>query len=77
MQDVAEQVDETFLAALHLLHDCRGKVLVTGSGTSATVARRMAHLLAMCGTPAVFLPEAPEDLRPINGAQPGTPEQVS
>lgn len=52
---VAEQLDGSFLAAVSLLLACRGKVLVAGSGTSGTVARRMAHLLSVCGTPAVFL----------------------
>lgn len=53
---LAEQLDESFLATVHLLHGCRGKVFVTGSGTSGAIARRMAHLLAVCGTPSVFLP---------------------
>lgn len=53
---VAEQLDESFLATVHLLHSCPGKVFVTGSGTSGAMARRMAHLLAVCGTPSVFLP---------------------
>src|SRR5699024_3052601 len=37
----------------------KGKVFVSGSGTSGTVARRMTHLLSVCGTPAVNL--APMD----------------
>ncbi|WP_129336332.1 KpsF/GutQ family sugar-phosphate isomerase [Cellulomonas endophytica] len=53
---VADQLDETFLEVVDLLHACTGKVFVTGSGTSGAVARRMAHLLAVCGTPSVFLP---------------------
>lgn len=52
---IAEQLDESFLAAVSLLLGCQGKVFVAGSGTSGTVARRMAHLLSVCGTPAVFL----------------------
>ncbi|MBK3564730.1 MULTISPECIES: SIS domain-containing protein [unclassified Streptomyces] len=52
---IAEQLDESFLSAVSLLLNCRGKVVVAGSGTSGTVARRMAHLLSVCGTPAVFL----------------------
>jgi D-arabinose 5-phosphate isomerase GutQ len=52
---VAEQLDGSFVAAVSLLLGCRGKVVVTGSGTSGTVARRMAHLLSVCGTPSVFL----------------------
>ena len=55
VQAVAEQLDETFPAAVRTLYDCRGKVFVSGSGTSSTIARRMAHLLSVCGTPAVFL----------------------
>ncbi|WP_217555789.1 SIS domain-containing protein [Streptomyces sp. GbtcB6] len=52
---IAEQLDESFLSAVSLLLGCQGKVVVAGSGTSGTVARRMAHLLSVCGTPAVFL----------------------
>src|SRR3954451_23226009 len=34
----------------------RGKVVTTGSGTSGIMAERLAHLLSVCGTPAVYLP---------------------
>jgi D-arabinose 5-phosphate isomerase GutQ len=33
-----------------------GKVITTGSGTSGIMAERLAHLLSVCGTPAVYLP---------------------
>lgn len=33
-----------------------GKVVTTGSGTSGIMAERLAHLLSVCGTPAVYLP---------------------
>lgn len=52
---VAEQIDDTFLEVVDLLEHCAGKVFVTGSGTSGAVARRMAHLLAVCGTPSTFI----------------------
>lgn len=52
---VADQLDETFLDVLEQLLACSGKVFITGSGTSGTIARRMAHLLSVCGTPAAFL----------------------
>jgi arabinose-5-phosphate isomerase len=52
---VAEQLDTSFVAAVSLLLGCAGKVLVAGSGTSGAVARRMAHLLSVCGTPSLFL----------------------
>ena len=53
---VADQLDETFLTVIDLLLNCNGKVFVTGSGTSSAIARRMAHLLSVCGTPSVFAP---------------------
>lgn len=36
--------------------DVAGKVVTTGSGTSGIMAERLAHLLSVCGTPAVYLP---------------------
>jgi arabinose-5-phosphate isomerase len=54
--DVADQLDDTFVAAVDLVRRVTGKVFVTGSGTSGAVARRMAHLLSVCGTPSLFLP---------------------
>lgn len=52
---VADQIDESFIAVVDLLEHCNGKVFVTGAGTSGAVARRMAHLLAVCGTPSTFI----------------------
>ena len=52
---VADQLDQSFLAVYRLLLETTGKVFVVGSGTSGTIARRMAHLLSVCGTPAAFL----------------------
>jgi arabinose-5-phosphate isomerase len=53
--DIPPQIDETFVQAADLLLHSTGKVVVTGAGTSGFVARRAAHLLAVCGTPAFFL----------------------
>ena len=52
---VADQLDETFLRVVDLILTLPGKVFVTGSGTSGIMARRMAHLLTVCGTPALYL----------------------
>lgn len=52
---VAEQLDGMFVEAVRWLYECQGKVFVAGSGTSGAIARRMAHLLSVCGTPSVFL----------------------
>jgi len=50
-----DQIDEHFVEAAQALLECKGHVLVSGSGTSHAVARRMAHLLSCCGTPALPL----------------------
>ncbi|MFO1050178.1 MAG: SIS domain-containing protein [Geminicoccaceae bacterium] len=52
-------IDGTFVEAARRLVECRGKILVTGSGTSGFVARRAAHLLSVGGAPAFYL--APAD----------------
>jgi D-arabinose 5-phosphate isomerase GutQ len=52
---LANQLDENFSEAVRLLFSCQGHVLVTGAGTSHAVASRMAHLLTVCGTPALLL----------------------
>jgi len=52
---LTDQLDENFIHAVNLLFACQGHVLVSGSGTSNAVARRMAHLLTVCGTPALLL----------------------
>ena len=53
--DVADALSDEFARAVRLLLECRGHVVVSGSGTSHAVALRFAHLLSCCGTPALFL----------------------
>ena len=55
IKELAPQFDESLLKVLDLLFNCQGHVLVTGAGTSRTVAERFAHLLSCCGTPALFI----------------------
>ena len=52
---LADQLPAELPAAVRLLYECRGHVIVSGSGTSHAVALRFAHLLSCCGTPALFL----------------------
>lgn len=52
---LAQQLDTSFLSIARLLRECAGKVFISGSGTSGTIARRMAHLFSVSGTPAVYL----------------------
>lgn len=45
-------------AAITMLLGCEGTVLVTGIGTSSSIARRCAHILTCSGLPAVYLDPA-------------------
>jgi len=56
VRSVADQLDESFLRVVDLIERMSGKVFITGSGTSGFLARRMAHILTVCGTPALYLP---------------------
>lgn len=47
--------ESSFVEMVHLLHDCRGKVVVTGMGKAGHVARKIAATLSSLGTSAFFL----------------------
>lgn len=55
VRKVVEVFDDTTAVILDALLHCTGKVFVTGSGTSGSIARRMAHLFSVSGTPSLFL----------------------
>ena len=52
---LVERLDERFERAVHLLHGCRGHVILTGMGKSGIICRKIAATLTSIGTPAVFL----------------------
>lgn len=49
------RLDGRFDRAVELLHNCRGRVIVTGMGKSGIICRKIAATLTSTGTPAVFL----------------------
>lgn len=49
------KLDSTFERALDLLHDCRGRVIVTGMGKSGIIGHKLSATFSSTGTPAVFL----------------------
>ena len=49
------RLDDRFVDAVTTLHDCRGRVIVTGIGKSGLIGRKIAATLASTGTPAYFL----------------------
>jgi D-arabinose 5-phosphate isomerase GutQ len=69
--DVADQLDESFVEMVRLVSECTGRILITGAGTSGTIARRTAHLLASCGMPAFFMHSADALHGPSAAVAPG------
>ena len=56
LAQLGERLDaHTWQRLLALLADCRGKIAVTGVGTSGIAARKIAHMLACVERPAVYL----------------------
>jgi D-arabinose 5-phosphate isomerase GutQ len=51
----AVRLDDSFATAVELVLSAPGRIIVAGVGTSGPVARRLAHLLSACGSPAVYL----------------------
>lgn len=49
------QLTESFVRAVDLLHDCQGRVIVTGMGKSGIISHKIAATLSSTGTSAFFL----------------------
>lgn len=52
---IAERLDDRFIQAVTMVAECRGKIIVTGAGTSGAMAHRLAHVLATCGMTAFYI----------------------
>ena len=52
---LAGRIDASFVAACRLMHDCQGRIVVTGMGKSGHIGGKIAATLASTGTPAFFV----------------------
>ena len=52
---LATKIDAGFARVVRLLHDCPGRVIVTGVGKSGIIGKKIAATLTSTGTPAAFL----------------------
>ena len=55
VHDLIGRLDGQFLAAVELILNCRGRVIVSGIGKSGHIARKIASTMASTGTPAYFV----------------------
>jgi len=49
------RVDDSFVAAVQLILNCKGRTVITGMGKSGLIGRKMAATLASTGTPSFFV----------------------
>jgi arabinose-5-phosphate isomerase len=52
---LVDRLDDRFDAAVQLLRECTGRVILTGMGKSGIICRKIAATLTSTGTPALFL----------------------
>ncbi len=55
LQALKERINEDFLKAVEIIHNSKGRVVVTGIGKSGLVGRKIAATLASTGTPSFFM----------------------
>jgi arabinose-5-phosphate isomerase len=52
---LADQINQAFVDACHLMLACKGRIVVTGMGKSGHIGGKIAATLASTGTPAFFV----------------------
>lgn len=55
IEDVSENLTDSFEEAVNLIYSCDGKIVVTGMGKGGIIGRKIAATFASTGTPAVSL----------------------
>ena len=55
IQDLSSRLDDSFSRVVHMLLQCRGRVVVSGLGKTGHIARKIAATFASTGTPAFFV----------------------
>lgn len=55
VSDLKDRIDADFERAIDILHDCKGRVIVTGMGKSGHIGKKISATLSSTGTPSYFL----------------------
>lgn len=50
-----DSIDESFVKAVEMIYNCKGKLVVTGVGKSGHIGEKIAATLSSTGTPSFFL----------------------
>jgi len=55
IEDLKTRINENFLKAVEIIHNSKGRVVITGIGKSGLIGRKIAATLASTGTPSFFM----------------------
>ena len=55
VKDLSQYVNDSFTEAVRIIHESKGRVVVSGIGKSAVIAQKMVATFNSTGTPAVFM----------------------
>ena len=55
VSNLTDFIDETFAECVNLIHESKGRVIITGIGKSAIIAEKITATLNSTGTPSVFM----------------------
>jgi arabinose-5-phosphate isomerase len=55
INQVRSYIGDSFVSAIELIYNCKGKIIVTGMGKSGHIGNKIAATMASTGTPAFFV----------------------
>lgn len=55
VNDLAAFIDDDFVAAIHAISKCKGRLVISGIGKSAIVAQKIVATMNSTGTPSLFM----------------------
>ena len=58
LKDLSGRLDDEFLAAVQMILDCDGRVVVSGIGKAGIIGRKISATLSSTGTPSIWLHSA-------------------
>jgi len=53
--ELSSRIDESFIKAVNLLFNCKGRVVTTGMGKAGIIAQKFSATLSSTGTPSIWL----------------------
>ncbi|MBI5415797.1 MAG: KpsF/GutQ family sugar-phosphate isomerase [Candidatus Omnitrophica bacterium] len=58
VRDLSGRINRNFLAAVDLIHQCKGRVIVAGMGKTGIIGRKIASTFSSTGTPSLWMHSA-------------------